>query len=157
LLVYCLLSHFPWWDVRAHRYRCRLVIQPWEPRATDNRLTIDLDKEQLLKLVKSEYTLVHLKPGEMNVTIKSLTIAGPFRTFKKMKRTKRFEFEAGQTYYISVEPVDGEFRGTYFLPHLVDLTVAKEKSRFMRARGLAKKAPLHGPDNDPLLPFWPFI
>lgn len=144
----------------AGNYAAVYFLRPQTERymgATDNRLTIDLDKEQLLKLVKSEYTLVHLKPGEMNVTIKSLTIAGPFRTFKKMKRTKRFEFEAGQTYYISVEPVDGEFRGTYFLPHLVDLTVAKEKSRFMRARGLAKKAPLHGPDNDPLLPFWPFI
>ncbi|MBL1259067.1 MAG: hypothetical protein COB33_000900 [Thiotrichaceae bacterium] len=125
--------------------------------ATDNRLTIDMDKEQLLKLVKSEYTLVHLKAGEMNVTIKSLTIAGPFREFKKMKRTKRFEFEAGETYYISVEPVDGEFRGTYFLPHLVDLAAAKEKSRYMRARGLAKKAPLHGSSENPLFPFWPFI
>lgn len=125
--------------------------------ATDNRVTIDVDKEQLLKLVKSEYTLVHLKPGKMNVTIKSLTIAGPFREFKKMKRTRRFEFEAGETYYISVEPVDGEFRGTYFLPHLVDLAAATEKSRFMRASGLAKKAPLHAPNDSPLLPFWPFI
>jgi len=125
--------------------------------ATDNRLTIELDKEPLLKLVKSEYTLVHLKPGAMDVTIKSLTIAGPFREFKKMKRTKRFEFAAGSTYYISVEPVDGEFRGAYFLPHMIDRTAAKEKSRDMRASGLAKKSPLHQPGDNPLLPFWPFI
>ena len=125
--------------------------------ATDNRISIELDKEPLLKLVKSEYTLVHLKPGEMDLTIKSQTIAGPFREFKDMKRTTRFEFEAGSTYYISIEPVDGEFRGTYFQPHLVDLAAAKEMSRFMRASGPAKRAPLHPRGSNPQIPFLPFI
>jgi len=144
----------------AGNYAAVYFLRPQTERymgATDNRLAIELDKEQLLKLVKSEYTLVHLKPGTMDVTIKSLTIAGPFRDFKKMKRTRRFEFEAGETYYISVEPVDGEFRGAYFLPHMVGLASAKEKSRYMRATGPAKKAPLHPPGANPLIPIWPFI
>ncbi len=125
--------------------------------ATDNRITIELNREELLKLVKSEYTLVHLKPGEVDLTIKSLTIAGPFRQFKDMERTKRFDFRAGATYYISIEPVDGEFRGTYFQPHLVGLAAAKEMSRFLRATGPARQAPLHPSGENPRVPFLPFI
>lgn len=110
--------------------------------AADNRLVVELNQEPLLNLVKSEYTVLHLKPGEVDVTIKSLTIAGPFREFKKMQQSQRFEFEAGSTYYLSIEPVDGEFRGVYFLPRLIDLVSAKEISRFMRAVGPAKEAPI---------------
>ncbi len=144
----------------AGNYAAIYFIRPDTERymgATDNRISIELDKEPLLHLVKSEYALVHVMPGEVDLTIKSLAIAGGFREFKKMKRTKRFEFEAGSTYYISLEPVDGEFRGTYFEPHLVDRAAAKEMSRFMRASGFAKKAPLHSAGDNPLLPFWPFI
>ncbi len=114
--------------------------------AADNRLAVELNKELLINLVKSEYTVVHLKPGEVDVTIKSLTNAGPFREFKEMQRTKRFEFEAGSTYYLSIEPVDGEFRGVFFLPHMIDLAAAKEKSRFMRAVGPARKKPISQAD-----------
>ncbi len=125
--------------------------------AADNRLTVELAQEPLLKLVKAEYTLLRLKPGVMDVTIKSDTIAGPFREFKKMERTKSFEFEPGVTYYISIEPVDGEFRGVFFLPHLVEFEAAKEVSRFMRAIGPAKKSPLHADGSNPLVPLIPIL
>jgi len=129
----------------AGNYAAVYFIRPDTERymgAADNRLAVELNKEPLLRLVKSEYTLVHLKPGEMDVTIESETVAGPFRELKKMKRTKRFEFEAGATYFISIEPVDGEFRGVYFLPHMIDLASAKEMSRYMRAVGSASQAPI---------------
>ncbi len=110
--------------------------------AADNRIAVELNKELLLYLVKSEYTVVHLKPGEVDVTIKSLTNAGPFREFKQMKHTKRFEFAVGSTYYLSIEPVDGEFRGVYFQPHMIDLASAQQKSRHMRAIGPANRKPI---------------
>lgn len=111
--------------------------------ASDNRLKIELDREILLELKKANYALVYLKPGNVDVTIKSETIAGPFRKLMKMERTKRFEFEPGSTYYITIEPVDGEFRGVYFLPHLVDLARAEEAARHILAVGnLAKNARL---------------
>lgn len=109
----------------------------------DNRLVVEVERELLLSLVKSDYTVVRLKPGEVDVTIKSQTIAGPFREFKKMKKSKRFEFESGSTYFISIEPFDGEFRGVYFQPHLINREAAQEMTRFLRPVGRAEEEPLH--------------
>lgn len=144
----------------AGNYATVYFIRPDTERymgVADNRLVVELDRELLLSLVKSDYTVMRIKPGEFDITLKSQTIAGPFREFKKMKKSKRFEFESGSTYYISIEPVDGEFRGVYFLPHLVDRDAALEMTRFMRPVGLAKEEPLHAKGSNPVIPFLPFL
>jgi len=108
----------------------------------DNVLSVTLDQRPLLKLVKGEYTLVDLKPGQVTATITSMTSWGPQSKIKEISRSRDFTFADGETYFIIISPVDGEFRGVFFLPEPVDILTAKEISKHLRAVGKAKRAPI---------------
>jgi len=108
----------------------------------DNVVNIELDQHPLIKLVKGEYVLVDLKPGEVTVTIKSMTSWGPQGKIKEMSRSKDFNFDEDDTYFIVISPVDGEFRGVFFLPKSVDYVTAREISRHLRAVGRARDYPI---------------
>lgn len=101
----------------------------------DNRVTIMLDKQTLVELVKGEYTLVQVQPGQTWISVDNLTTFGPAHRVKTESRSRSFTFAAGQTYYISIHPVDGEFRGVYFLPEALTFTEAQKTTRYMRAAG----------------------
>lgn len=92
----------------------------------DNRLTILLDQQPLIELVKGEHVLTHLHPGQAWVTIINQTSFGPAHQVKNNTHSSSYDFSAGQTYYIEITPVDGEFRGIHFSSHSISLNEAKK-------------------------------
>jgi hypothetical protein len=121
-------------------------LRPLTERAmgfSDNALTVDLNGTKLLSLEKGDYTLVYLRPRvRTTMTVENETEVGPYWLTKKMAKDYRFGFTAGKTYFIVLEPVDGEFRGVYFTARNVDLFTAKQLARNLRPAGEARKAPL---------------
>lgn len=113
----------------------------------DNVVDIELDQQHLMKLAKGQYVLVDLKPGQVTMTVSSMTSWGPYSRIKEMSRSRAFTFDEGGTYFIVISPVDGEFRGVYFLPRPVDFITARELSNHLKAVGKAGDEPisqLHG-------------
>ena len=100
----------------------------------DNRVSIALNEKPLLDLVKGEYTYIDLVPGQANIAITNQTTYGPSHTIKNETRSRPFSFAAGQTYYIAVTPIDGEFRGVRFVPREIDTGEARTLAD--RARGV---------------------
>jgi len=103
----------------------------------DNRVTVLLDQQPLIELVKGEYTLTRIMPGQAWVSIENQTTYGPAHRVKTESRSRRFTFVAGQTYYIAIKPIDGEFRGVHFLPQALTLAEAQSFKPRMRAVGPA--------------------
>lgn len=108
----------------------------------DNTVLVELDQRPLLDLGKGEYTLMHLKPSEVWVTLKNESIVGVKLKIKEMVKTRQFEFKGGHDYFVNIYPVDGELRGLYFLPELIDKYEAADVSQHLRAVGLARKFPI---------------
>jgi hypothetical protein len=121
-------------------------LRPLTERAmgfSDNALTIDLDGSKLLTLEKGDYTLVYMRPRvRTTMTVENRTEVGPYWLTKKMTKDYEFGFTAGETYFIVLEPVDGEFRGVYFTAKDVDLYTAKQLAHNLRPSGEARKAPI---------------
>jgi hypothetical protein len=110
---------------------------------SDNALTISLDGSKLLTIEKGDYTLVYMRPRvRTTMTLENRTEVGPFWKTKMMDKDYQFGFMAGETYFIVLEPVDGEFRGVYFTARNVDLFTAKQLAQNLRPAGEARKAPL---------------
>lgn len=108
----------------------------------DNPVAIDLNQEQLLTLARGEYTVVRLVPREAVLTFRSLTEAGPVWAIKPIERQYTFNFKPGETYYLVVNPVDGEFRGVFFKPESVDAYVAKRAADSLHASSVPADAKL---------------
>lgn len=108
----------------------------------DNAITVEADRIPLLRLVKGEYTLAHVTPGPVFLTVNSDTTWGHSNFIRRMTRSQRFEFAAGQTYFVIFRPFDGEFRGVHFEMVDVDLARAKELSRHLRVVGAARSEPI---------------
>ncbi len=111
----------------------------------DDALTVSLDGSKLLTIEKGDYTLVYVRPRvRITMTLQNLTEVGPFWKTKKMDKDYEFSFAEGETYFIVLKPVDGEFRGVYFTARNVDLFTAKQLAQTLRPAGKARKAPLGG-------------
>lgn len=108
----------------------------------DNPLKIHLNGQKLLELGKGEYTLLYLKPQRSTVTLENLTQTRGRWEVETMRRTRTFDFDAGQTYFLVTQPVDGEFRGVHFMPELVSQVDAKIISQKLKAVGKAKRRPI---------------
>ncbi len=108
----------------------------------DNRLKVEADRFHLMKIAKGEYTLLPMVPGNVWITVTNLTAWGPQNRMKEMSRSRQFRFLPGETYYLVFQVVDGEFRGVFFRPTLVDANSARDLSRYMKPVGMARKAPL---------------
>lgn len=106
----------------------------------DNALIVEADRSPLLDLAKGEYALVTLKPGAVWITVRSDTSWGPGHDIKEMTTTKEFSFTAGQTYFLTFTPIDGEFRGVTFVAETVDLDHARQLSAKLRPAGSAARA-----------------
>src|SRR3569623_7698 len=59
---------------------------------------------------------------------------------KTMSKKYDFEFAAGKTYFLLLEPVDGEYRGVFFNFRCLDSFTAKQVAQDMRAMGDAQRA-----------------
>jgi len=108
----------------------------------DNRLPVEADRFHLLTIAKGEYTLIPMVPGNVWISVTSMTSWGPRNAIKEMSRSRQFKIEAGETYYIVFNLVDGEFRGAFFMPESVDLQSAMELTRHLHPVGRARKSPV---------------
>lgn len=107
--------------------------------AADNILTIEADRQELLKLVKGEYIRATLKPRKTTLRIRSMSAWGPQQAIKEMEKSGEFQFQAGKTYFVLMEMVDGEFRGVFFKPQLIALTKARQLAKSLRPVGIDAK------------------
>ena len=80
----------------------------------DNAVTVELNGERLMRLGKGEYTKVNIVARDYTVTLKNKTETGPHWHVVDVKKRARWVFEPGETYYLAVQAVDGEFRGVKF-------------------------------------------
>lgn len=104
----------------------------------DNRISISLDQQLLLQLVKGEYALVQLQPGQRWISIDSDTSWGPAHSVKTVSRSYNFKFAASETYYIALQPVDGEFRGVHFVANSLSQAEAENMVHNLRPTGMAR-------------------
>ena len=128
------------------QYSTVYFLRPLTERAmgfSDNALTINVGGSKLLSLEKGDYTVVYMRPRiQATVIVENETEVGPYWRTKKMSKDYDFGFTAGETYFIVLEPVDGEFRGVYFTARTVDLFTAKQLAHNLRPAGEARKAPI---------------
>lgn len=108
----------------------------------DNVITVEADAAPLVRLVKGEYTMARLRPGAVFLTVRNDTTWGNSHFIREMARSARFEFAPGETYFVVLQPFDGEFRGVHFQMAGVDLQRARELTRHMRGKGGARSAPI---------------
>lgn len=108
----------------------------------DNAVRIDVAGQPLLMLAKGEYVLLHLRAGEAKVSVTCLSMMGPKDELREVTRTRTLSLAPGQTYFLLVEPIDGEFRGVRFIPRIIDLATAKELAQGLRAVGPGDPASL---------------
>lgn len=97
--------------------------------AADNRIRVDLGRDHLMDLGKGEYTLLRLLPGKASVKVYSDTTWGPKHEFDTRVHSRTFDLEPAETQYIVMTYVDGEFRGAYYKPEMID---AKEASALIK-------------------------
>ncbi|MDH5544593.1 MAG: hypothetical protein OEZ43_03305 [Gammaproteobacteria bacterium] len=106
------------------------------PRRTrgvaDNDVTIEVDKQEMLKLSAGEYVVLRLKPSEVEVTMRNMT----YLTYRVMPeevyRARRISFEANKTYYIQAMLKVEEFRGYYFVPQVIEEEQGKQIVRQLK-------------------------
>lgn len=103
----------------------------------DNPVAVDLNQEKLMDLGLGEYAMAQVIARDMLVTLRNRTEAGPVWAIKDMERQYPFTFKAGETYYLVIRPVDGEFRGVFFRPEVVDYTTARQLAAKLHGVGPA--------------------
>lgn len=108
----------------------------------DNDLDVDVDGERLMELGKGEYTMVRVKPRDVTVTLRNRTQVRGRWELTEMARSQRFDFEAGQVYFVLADMFNGEFRGVRFNPKPITLFEAKQAVRYLEPAGLARQHPI---------------
>jgi hypothetical protein len=106
----------------------------------DNPLLVDVNGERLMRIGKGEYTMVRLKARDITVTMRDQTQVRGRWEVTEMAQTRKFNLEAGQSYFILAKNVDGEFRGVTFVPESISQFDARQISANLKAKGVAKEA-----------------
>jgi len=110
-------------------------IRPFSERTmamADNAIAVEIDSRLLLNLGKGEYIRTFLIPGQVWLTVNSKTTWGPSHKIKSKSKTRSFTFNSGETYFISLTPVNGEFRGVHFIAESINQNTAKKLSQNLR-------------------------
>jgi len=100
----------------------------------DNPVRVELNDEYLMMLGKGEYTKVNIVPRDYTITLRNKSEVGPHWSVKDMRKRSKWEFAAGNTYYLAVRAVDGEFRGVTFRAELLSEYDAKNMMAQLRRR-----------------------
>lgn len=104
----------------------------------DNKLGVEIDGEELMKLGKAEYTMVYLKPRDVTITLRNRTQASGRWEVTELERSRQFSFKAGEIYFILADMFDGEFRGAHFVPKSISLFDAKIEAEHLTPTGFAR-------------------
>jgi hypothetical protein len=108
-------------------------------------VSIRMDGEELLKLAKGEYTLVHMKPWTVDIVVKSSTVvmSGGMNAMIAVEESRPFTFAAGEMYYVFVSEAPRSFGGgSSFVPASMNREQAVEAAAGLAATGNAEAAPL---------------
>ncbi len=105
----------------------------------DAPLTVEVDGKKLMNLAKAEYTMIHIKPRSVSISLLNKTQTRGRWELEEIKTTRNFDFKADETYFILAKPVDGEFRGIRFVPTSLNTVEAKKASRYLSPVGKALK------------------
>lgn len=112
-----------------------------------NAFSISLGDKELLTLANGEYALVHLRSVAGLVTVESSTVQSGVQT--RVKESRPFSFEAGQTYYVAFQAnrpgVVGAMLfggGTSYVPVLVTAAEARKAADQTKPIGRAVQDPI---------------
>ena len=110
----------------------------------DNDVKVEFGADQLAVLLSAgEYAAFKVKPGDLNIIIRSTTYLTTDPVPVEVFRADNFNIEAGRKYFIQTKFIQEEFRGMYFKPVMIDLKTAKDMLiRLKPAGDLAKQRPL---------------
>lgn len=108
----------------------------------DDTVLIDINGNDLAWLAQGEYVMFRIKPIEATVRVRSSDIIGDTPTPQELAGEETFNFAAGQTNFIRLKMVDGEFRGTYYQPERVESAKARQLSETLKPVGEAKRHPI---------------
>lgn len=110
----------------------------------DNALTISVNQQPLLTLIKGEYTLVNMKPGPAHITVSTTTAMNlKADRLRQRRHSEEFTFSAHKTYYIVMQMINGEFRGIYHVPEQVAPMRARRIIEHLRPIGAAADEPIN--------------
>ncbi len=110
--------------LREHpKYRTGFPEQP---------IKIDINGHDVGSLSYGEYIMLKIKPTEGTIRFTSLDIYGPVPDPRELSGEETFNLAAGQTNFIRVKFIDGEFRGAYFVPERIEFNTAREISKRLR-------------------------
>ncbi len=108
----------------------------------DDTVLIDINGNDLGWLAQGEYVMFRIKPIEATVRVRSWDIVGDQAAPQELSGEETFNFAAGQTNFIRLKMIDGEFRGTYYLPERIESAKARLLSEKLKPVGEAKKHPI---------------
>lgn len=109
----------------------------------DNAVSVELGRDKVLELGLGEYVRLQVQPGATDVILRSLTYMTSNPMPVEVWRSRRYDFRAGETYYVVARQHHEEFRGTYFTPERIDRRQANDLARGLKPVGeLARQAPL---------------
>lgn len=111
----------------------------------DIALSISAGGQELLTLAKGQYTLLHLRPIDVEFSVASYTVAlvAGKGTMTNVTSTRRFSFAAGETYYLLFAPVPRGFtEGDEFPPRALSKSLAVEAAKGLAPVGLAVADPI---------------
>ena len=108
----------------------------------DDKLTVELNNELLLKISEGQYTMIKLKPAKASITTRSKTMFINKTQPIDVSRTREYRFIAGKTYFIHLKRIDEEFRGIYYDPAPVTYEQALKLSDRLHKFGAANQEPI---------------
>jgi hypothetical protein len=128
-------------DPYATIYFIREVVRTRMP-VSEEAVTIEINDQELLKLSMGDYTMVRILPTEGTVTVKNLAMYTDKLEPIEMTGSNTFNFASGQTNFILLKTINEEFRGVYYEPVRIEFNEAREISRYLAPRGMARKYPI---------------
>ena len=122
--------------------------------AGSRAVDIEINGESLLSLGRGEYTLAHIKPSRVAMTVKAWAndrnMAGG-SSLARPAQTRPFVFSSGQVYFIAVRPwARGSLLGPGYAPEVVDLSTAQEMAQTLTPVGAALQQPVSAVKLGPL-------
>jgi len=112
-----------------------------------NAFSISLDSKELLTLAKEEYALLYLSPLSGTVTVESSTVISQdgMNAMTKVKESRPFSFDAGQTYYLAFSVNQRDWfsgGGVSYSPILISDGAASEAANGLKPVGKAIQDPI---------------
>ncbi|MEW5754777.1 MAG: hypothetical protein AB1810_00590 [Pseudomonadota bacterium] len=108
----------------------------------DDTVLVDINGNDLVYLAQGEYVMLRIKPIEATVRVRSWDVIGDNPAPQEIAGEETFNFAAGQTNFIRLKLVDGEFRGTYYVPERIESAKARMLAEKLKPVGEAKQHPI---------------